>query len=118
MSPAHFPMVSKTIFASFDIFILMGPRESGLICGGVMASAGSPGSAGGSAAASFWRFLSAIISTVLFNSCSAIALDGSITSALWNSPAAPCRSPFFRNSNPRFTCNSPASNRTWFSLIL
>src|ERR1041384_3113201 len=45
-------------------------------------------------------------------------LEGSAPSALWNSPAAPCRSPLFRSSRPRFTWNSPASNRAWFSLIL
>src|SRR5712691_4582341 len=95
----------------------MGDRERGLISGGDAARDASFGSTGGSAAASAARFFSAIISTVFRNSWSATGLEGSIACALWNSPAAPWRSPCFRSSTPCLTCNSLASKRIRFRFL-
>ena len=79
VNSAIFATVSNTIFASLDIFSVMGARESGLISGGMDASGCSLGSGGTSAAASASRFLSEIIAAVRRSSCSAMGLEGSIT---------------------------------------
>src|SRR5208282_5705983 len=61
--PASFPMVSKTIFESLDIFRLIGARESGFSSGGLEARAGSPLSMSGTGLVSqhFQSFLELLI---------------------------------------------------------